>query len=1060
MKVLVIGGVAAGTKTAAKLKREDRSAEVTIITRDQEISYAGCGLPYYVGGLIEEKDELIVNTPAKYAALTGVNVLTGREAVSLDAAAKTVQARNLETGSMETYSYDRLVIATGASAALPPLEGMDKKGVFKMRTPDDAISMRSYIEENNVKKAVVIGAGFIGLEVAENLKAQGISVTVIDFAPQVMPGIFDPEMAHYVKKHLLKNGIRVITGTKGEAVLGEDTVTGIRTGAGTLPCTLLVSAAGIRPNTDFLADSGIQMYKGTIQVDAQMKTSLPDIYAVGDCAMVTNRITGQPKWSPMGSSANLEGRTLAQILAGHNKTYPGVLGTAVVKLPGLNAGRTGLTEEQAAEAGYDVITALAVTDDKAHYYPDASFFITKLIADRSSRKLLGAQILGPGAVDKHLLKHGIRVITGTKGEAVLGEDTVTGIRTGAGTLPCTLLVSAAGIRPNTDFLADSGIQMYKGTIQVDAQMKTSLPDIYAVGDCAMVTNRITGQPKWSPMGSSANLEGRTLAQILAGHNKTYPGVLGTAVVKLPGLNAGRTGLTEEQAAEAGYDVITALAVTDDKAHYYPDASFFITKLIADRSSRKLLGAQILGPGAVDKMTDIAVMGISMGAVLEDFENLDFAYAPPFSTAIHPFVQAVYILINKLDGVMDSMTPAEYAAGKADDYKILDVAPAPSIPGAQYINLAEVNGELPGIAKDEKLLLVCAKGKRGYFLQNRLKHFGYTNTLVLEGAAFFNDVRVKRPAGKLPAEEITRVKGLGFLQDKRTGDHFNARVITRNGKITAEEIRTITEAAELYGSGEIAMTSRLTIEIQDVPYENIEPLREHLLQAGLETGGTGSKVRPVVSCKGTTCQYGLIDTFALSEEIHQRFYLGYHDVKLPHKFKIAVGGCPNNCVKPDLNDLGIIGQRVPLVDLEKCRGCKKCQIENTCPIKVAKMVDGKISIDPEACNHCGRCIGKCPFKAFEEYTNGYRIYIGGRWGKRVAQGRYLDKVFTDKEEVLNVVEKAILLFREQGITGERFSDTIERLGFENVQEQLLADDLLTRKQENLSAQKHLKGGATC
>lgn len=860
MKVLVIGGVAAGTKTAAKLKREDRSAEVTIITRDQEISYAGCGLPYYVGGLIEEKDELIVNTPAKYAALTGVNVLTGREAVSLDAAAKTVQARNLETGSMETYSYDRLVIATGASAALPPLEGMDKKGVFKMRTPDDAISMRSYIEENNVKKAVVIGAGFIGLEVAENLKAQGISVTVIDFAPQVMPGIFDPEMAHYVKKHLLKNGIRVITGTKGEAVLGEDTVTGI--------CT------------------------------------------------------------------------------------------------------------------------------------------------------------------------------------------------GAGTLPCTLLVSAAGIRPNTDFLADSGIQMYKGTIQVDAQMKTSLPDVYAAGDCAMVTNRITGQPKWSPMGSSANLEGRTLAQILAGRNKTYPGVLGTAVVKLPGLNAGRTGLTEEQAAEAGYDVITALAVTDDKAHYYPDASFFITKLIADRSSRKLLGAQILGPGAVDKMTDIAVMGISMGAVLEDFENLDFAYAPPFSTAIHPFVQAVYILINKLDGVMDSMTPAEYAAGKADDYKILDVAPAPSIPGAQYINLAEVNGELPGIARDEKLLLVCAKGKRGYFLQNRLKHFGYTNTLVLEGAAFFNDVRVKRPAGKLPAEEITRVKGLGFLQDKRTGDHFNARVITRNGKITAEEIRTITEAAELYGSGEIAMTSRLTIEIQDVPYENIEPLREHLLQAGLETGGTGSKVRPVVSCKGTTCQYGLIDTFALSEEIHQRFYLGYHDVKLPHKFKIAVGGCPNNCVKPDLNDLGIIGQRVPLVDLDKCRGCKKCQIENTCPIKVAKMVDGKISIDPEACNHCGRCIGKCPFKAFEEYTNGYRIYIGGRWGKRVAQGRYLDKVFTDKEEVLNVVEKAILLFREQGSTGERFSDTIERLGFENVQEQLLADDLLTRKQENLSAQKHLKGGATC
>ena len=226
------------------------------------------------------------------------------------------------------------------------------------------------------------------------------------------------------------------------------------------------------------------------------------------------------------------------------------------------------------------------------------------------------------------------------------------------------------------------------------------------------------------------------------------------------------------------------------------------------------------------------------------------------------------------------------------------------------------------------------------------------------------------------------------------------------------------------------------------------------------GGTGSKVRPVVSCKGTTCQYGLIDTFSLSEEIHERFYHGYSHVKLPHKFKIAVGGCPNNCVKPDLNDLGIIGQRVPEPNLELCRGCKVCQIEAACPIKVAKMEDGKIAVDSDACNHCGRCLGKCPFKVFERSTNGYRIYIGGRWGKKVAQGRCLDRVFTDRAEVLDVVEKAILLFREQGITGERFADTVARLGFENVQEQLLSDELLARKQDNIASQKHLVGGATC
>ncbi|WP_347563000.1 hypothetical protein [Eubacterium sp. BIOML-A1] len=168
-----------------------------------------------------------------------------------------------------------------------------------------------------------------------------------------------------------------------------------------------------------------------------------------------------------------------------------------------------------------------------------------------------------------------------------------------------------------------------------------------------------------------------------------------------------------------------------------------------------------------------------------------------------------------------------------------------------------------------------------------------------------------------------------MRDKTTSDKFNGRVITRNGKITAEEARTIAEAAELYGSGEVTMTSRLTVEIQGVPYDNIEPLREYLMQAGLETGGTGSKVRPVVSCKGTTCQYGLIDTFGLSEEIHERFYHGYSSVKLPDKFKIAAGGCPNNCVKPDLNDLGIIGQRVPQIDFEKCRDCNKCQVMETC-----------------------------------------------------------------------------------------------------------------------------------
>jgi NAD(P)H-nitrite reductase large subunit/rhodanese-related sulfurtransferase len=860
MKVLVIGGVAAGTKAAAKLKRSDRSAEILIITKDPDISYAGCGLPYYVGGAIAEKSELIVNTPESYSALTGVEVRTGREAVSLDSAEKCVTAKNLVTGETENYSYDALIIAAGASPIVPNMEGISLPGVFKMRTPDDAITMREYMGNHNAKKAVVVGGGFIGLEIAENLKEQGLSVTVIDMAPQIMPNVFDPEMAEFATKHLRKNGIRVLTGT-------------------------------------------------------------------------------------------------------------------------------GL-------------------------------------------------------------------------KAVLGEECVAGVQTDAGVIPCDLVALSIGIRPNTDFLTESGIAMQKGTILTDSQLRTNLPDVYAAGDCAMVTNRITGAPQWSAMGSSANYEGRTLGQILGGTKKRYPGVLGTGVVKMAGFNGGRTGLTEEQASAAGYNVITALAVTDDKAHYYPGASYFVTKLIADRDSHRLLGMQVFGTGAVDKMVDTAVVGISMEAELEDYENMDLAYAPPFSTAIHPFVQAVYILLNKLAGELISMTPAEYAAGAAKGYTVVDVGKLPSIPGAKFVNLGAVRGEIEGLSKDEKLLLVCNRGKRAYFLQNRLRHYGYINTVVLEGATFFNDVRVEGVKYTVTPEDITRVKALGFLQDKRTPDCFNGRVITRNGKITAEESRIIAEAAEKYGSGEITMTSRLTLEIQGVPYANIEPLREHLQEAGLETGGTGSKVRPVVSCKGTTCQYGLIDTFALSEEIHERFYHGYRDVKLPHKFKIAVGGCPNNCVKPDLNDLGIVGQRVPLIRKDKCRGCKVCQVENTCPLKVAKITDGKIFIDQEQCNHCGRCISKCPFGALEEETVGYKVYIGGRWGKKVAQGKALERIFVSREEVLDVIEKAILFFREQGNTGERFADTIARIGFEEVQAELLDDALLERKAENLAAQKHQKGGATC
>lgn len=289
---------------------------------------------------------------------------------------------------------------------------------------------------------------------------------------------------------------------------------------------------------------------------------------------------------------------------------------------------------------------------------------------------------------------------------------------------------------------------------------------------------------------------------------------------------------------------------------------------------------------------------------------------------------------------------------------------------------------------------------------------------------------------ISSEEEKRLKGQGFLNNKGT-DNFSARVLSVNGKVTVSQLRRIADAAERFGNGTVTFTTRLTTEIPGIPYEKIPEFQAYIGEEGLETGGTGPKVRPVVSCKGTTCHFGLLDSFAVSEEIHRRFYTGYHDVVLPHKFKIAVGGCPNNCVKPDLNDVGIIGQRIPQYEQEKCKGCKKCAIEAVCPVKAAaKGEDGTMHIDTERCLHCGRCVGKCHFNAIPDGICGYKVYIGGRWGKKCAQGRALGRIFTSAEEVYAVVEKAILLFKEQGQKGERFAETIQRIGFEEVERRLL------------------------
>ena len=302
--------------------------------------------------------------------------------------------------------------------------------------------------------------------------------------------------------------------------------------------------------------------------------------------------------------------------------------------------------------------------------------------------------------------------------------------------------------------------------------------------------------------------------------------------------------------------------------------------------------------------------------------------------------------------------------------------------------------------------------------------------------------------KLTDAEKKALKGRGYILN-RDGEHFIARIITEDGTLTSEELAVVSEAAKTFGSGCVAMTSRMTVEVQGLTYENIEPFDQFLKERGLYVGGTGARVRPIVACKGTVCVHGLIDTQSLARELHEKFYKGWYDVKLPHKFKIGIGGCPNNCVKPSLNDFGIMGQRMPEYDPKDCHSCRRCLVAERCPVHAAQLVDGVMQIDRSKCTSCGKCIDNCVFKTVSEKKAGYAIFVGGLWGKRQRMGTRLEGIYS-KEEIFALVERSLLLFREQAWTGERFGAFIERIGPDSFIQQLLSGDVMDRKQAILEA----------
>jgi NADPH-dependent 2,4-dienoyl-CoA reductase/sulfur reductase-like enzyme/rhodanese-related sulfurtransferase len=403
--IVIIGGMACGPKAAARARRCDPHAKITIIEQQDDLSTATCGLPYYISGVIDNEDDMVARRPDYFETTLDMEVMTGTRAVAIDRKAHTVKVTDIETDQRDTIRYDKLVLATGSTPVKPDWEGKDLQGIFTLSTLPDANAIHGYLSNVRSKEVVIVGAGLIGLEMAEAFVTLGLRVIVLEALDRVLPQLLDPEIAAHVEKHLKSKDVKVlcgkrVTGFKGD---GNGYVSHVVTDGSEIRAGLVLLSLGVRPEVSLAREAGLTIGNtGGLAVNDYLQTSDPDIYAGGDCVEVVNRINGGKMLAPMGSTANKHGRIIGTNITGGNDTFPGVLGTAIVKVFDLNAGRVGLNETQAKEAGYEPLISIVPASEHANYYPGARDIMVKMVAEKSGGKLLGGQVIGPGDAAKRI----------------------------------------------------------------------------------------------------------------------------------------------------------------------------------------------------------------------------------------------------------------------------------------------------------------------------------------------------------------------------------------------------------------------------------------------------------------------------------------------------------------------------------------------------------------------------------------------------------------------------------------------------------------------------------
>lgn len=399
-KVVIIGGVAGGASAAARLRRLDENAHIVVVERGPYISFANCGLPYYLGGTIQDRAALTLQTPESFKARFNVDVRVFSEAVSIQPDNKTITIHNHNTGEEYEESYDSLILSMGADAAMPPIPGIDSKKVFTVRNIPDTVAVKTYIEEHQAKKAVVAGGGFIGLEVAENLRDLGMDVTLVEMADQVIPSI-DADMAAQVHGHMRQKGLHLLLGSALQKI--EDTETGVSltVNGETIDADLLVMAIGVRPASEIAVKAGLPANaKGALIVNSAMETGVDGIYAVGDLIEITHFVTGEKGYIPLAGPANKQGRIAADNICGIPSRYTGTQGSSILKVFDLAVASTGITEKTAKALHLNYEKSFTFSANHATYYPGATNMSIKTIFEKDTGKILGVQIVGNDGVDK------------------------------------------------------------------------------------------------------------------------------------------------------------------------------------------------------------------------------------------------------------------------------------------------------------------------------------------------------------------------------------------------------------------------------------------------------------------------------------------------------------------------------------------------------------------------------------------------------------------------------------------------------------------------------------